>query len=817
MLTYQGRLPGVACTATLPTEPQPIRLDVPAFVGLAERGPLSQPTPVEDINQYQAVFGGDLVLAQSAGVPVYASLPATVKSFFDNGGLRCYVVRVAGPNAVAARWLVPGLRRWWPDGTVCEVFVDAAWPGAWSAGIEVGTQLLRQPLAVAGDYLPAGRDWPGLLPLSATSGLAVVPGDLIQLDLGPSQPALYLSAASVDGAVVTVGTEVPFSLAPAAALPGKTPVASATLLRFDVVVRLVPAAGGPDRQLEQWLNLTFNPPGNPPGPTCWLNVIQQAAAPDLTRSMLLRAVPAAMSGRDDPSAMSGSGVSVPPEGVFVPLEMDELGTSAEFADATAGSPPYPGVVAGDDDLSAFDPVSLFLDPHLLEGPGKTLYNETVYDLINDAHQYTVLSANPIQLTGIHSLIDVDEVAMISVPDAAQLGWTPTATQPMTPAPASPAPAPAPADSAAFRACAPAPPVPVVTKIAPAGGPAIGGTAVTITGSGLSGGTVTFGGMAAASASCASTSCTAISPAGTGTVDVTVTTAGGTSAASPADQFGYEATPLPYPLQDDPASYEPAGLETVQVALIQLCAARADAVAVLSPPGHYTTADFIAWSQQLSNDNRVSGAPLSFAAAWHPWIQIVEPTTPQLAPLRALPPDGAATGTIAARENARGVWVAPANIPLRGVVGLTPTLAKADEVALFNAHDNLFVHQPGAFVGLSAHTLRADPSLLQLSVRRLLILLRKIALQRGMGYVFETNTDRFRQMVRRSFEGLLSTLTQLGAIVSFQVVTGGGVNTPDDIANGRLIVQLLVAPTDPVEFITVTLVRAGEGLLDVLEG
>ena len=75
MLTYQGRLPGVACIATLPAEPQPIRLDVPAFVGFAQRGPLNQPTAVEDINQYQAVFGGDLVLAQSDGVPVYASLP----------------------------------------------------------------------------------------------------------------------------------------------------------------------------------------------------------------------------------------------------------------------------------------------------------------------------------------------------------------------------------------------------------------------------------------------------------------------------------------------------------------------------------------------------------------------------------------------------------------------------------------------------------------------------------------------------------------------------------------------------------------------
>ena len=101
--------------------------------------------------------------------------------------------------------------------------------------------------------------------------------------------------------------------------------------------------------------------------------------------------------------------------MFVPLGMDELGTSAEFADAAAGSPPDPGVWAGDDDLSAFDPVTLFLDPHLLD--------ETVYDLLDDASQYTVLSANPIQLTGIHSLIGVDEVAMISIPDAAHLGWT----------------------------------------------------------------------------------------------------------------------------------------------------------------------------------------------------------------------------------------------------------------------------------------------------------------------------------------------------------------------------------------------------------
>ena len=791
MLTFQGRLPGVECIAALPAQAQPIRLDVPAFVGLAERGPLNQPTPLEDINQYLAIFGGDLVLAQSGGVPVYARLPATVKAFFDNGGLRCYVVRVAGPNALAARWLVPGLRRWRPDGTIEEVFAGASWPGAWSAGVTVGTQLLRQPLAVTGDYVPATADRPGTLPLAAASALAVLPGDLIELDLGPSWPGLYVSPAAggAGGVTVPAGAEVPVSLSAAVGLPAPVPVVSATLLRFDVVVQLVPPGGGAGQQLELWPSLSFNPPA----PAFWLDVTQQAPAPDLTRSLFLRA---------DPAALGGSGV-------FVPLGMDELGTSAEFADAAAGSPPDPGVWAGDDDLSAFDPVTLFLDPHLLD--------ETVYDLLDDASQYTVLSASPIQLTGIHSLIGVDEVAMISIPDAAHLGWTSSLPVPGPPPPRPPAPLPPPADPSAFRSCVPSPPAPVVTGVAPASGPAIGGTAVTVTGSGLSGGAVTFGATAAASSSCTSTACTAISPPGTGTVDVTVTTAGGTSSASAADQFIYQATPLPYPVQDDPMRYDPAGLIAVQVALIQLCAARADAVALLSLPAHYHTADVLLWWQLISGNNLVTGTPLSFAAVWHPWIQVVEPSTPQLSPLRPLPPDGPAAGTIAAWENARGVWVAPANIALRGAVDLTPPLAEADAVALFNAHTNLLVHQPGAFVALSAHTLSADPGLLQLSVRRLLILLRKIVLQQGMSYVFAVNNDRFRQMVRRSFERLLTTLTQLGALVNFLVVTDGGVNTADDTANGRLIVQLLVAPTSPVEFITVTLVRAGEGLLDVLEG
>ncbi len=76
------------------------------------------------------------------------------------------------------------------------------------------------------------------------------------------------------------------------------------------------------------------------------------------------------------------------------------------------------------------------------------------------------------------------------------------------------------------------PKPVVASISPLSGPTIGGTSVTITGSNFSGASVVdFGGVPA-------TQITATSPAGTGTVDITVTTVGGTSVLSTGDVFNF---------------------------------------------------------------------------------------------------------------------------------------------------------------------------------------------------------------------------------------------------------------------------------------
>ena len=102
--------------------------------------------------------------------------------------------------------------------------------------------------------------------------------------------------------------------------------------------------------------------------------------------------------------------------------------------------------------------------------------------------------------------------------------TPSGTSPITPT-----------DVFTYVAAAPS-----VFGLNPNSGPTTGGTTVTITGTGFSGATaVNFGTTPAASfAVTSSTTITAVSPPGTGGVDVTVTTPQGTSATSPADVFTY---------------------------------------------------------------------------------------------------------------------------------------------------------------------------------------------------------------------------------------------------------------------------------------
>ena len=84
--------PAVYIERTDAAAPQPVvlRTDIAAFVGIARRGPLDTPVPVGSFRQFAAHFGE----FTGAGYLAYA-----VRGFFENGGQRCWVVRVANLDA----------------------------------------------------------------------------------------------------------------------------------------------------------------------------------------------------------------------------------------------------------------------------------------------------------------------------------------------------------------------------------------------------------------------------------------------------------------------------------------------------------------------------------------------------------------------------------------------------------------------------------------------------------------------------------------------------------------------------------------------
>jgi len=93
---------------------------------------------------------------------------------------------------------------------------------------------------------------------------------------------------------------------------------------------------------------------------------------------------------------------------------------------------------------------------------------------------------------------------------------------------------------------PPPPLPTVTGLTPNSGPTVGGTSVVITGTNLSGAlSAKFGTNAATGLTKnTATSLTVTAPAGASTVDVTVTTAGGTSLTNTGDEYTYNVSTSP---------------------------------------------------------------------------------------------------------------------------------------------------------------------------------------------------------------------------------------------------------------------------------
>lgn len=248
------------------------------------------------------------------------------------------------------------------------------------------------------------------------------------------------------------------------------------------------------------------------------------------------------------------------------------------------------------------------------------------------------------------------------------------------------------------------------------------------------------------------------------------------------------------------------------ALVLVCATRGDCFAVLSLPPAYREKQTLRHARHLRET--FAGKPQgSFGGLYHPWL--MGHVHDEQGVIRMIPPDGAMCGVMAVRALRRGVWVSPGNEILQGVFRLMPPLHEAQRANLQDARVNVVRQEARGFVVLSADTLADDdhPELRPINVRRLLCLLRRIVLRHGARFVFEPNNDTFRRMVQRNFEVLLGRMFAQGAFAgrtpsqSYQVVLDATVNTPQRMDQGQFFVELRVAPSLPLKFISVLLVQS----------
>jgi phage tail sheath protein FI len=188
---------------------------------------------------------------------------------------------------------------------------------------------------------------------------------------------------------------------------------------------------------------------------------------------------------------------------------------------------------------------------------------------------------------------------------------------------------------------------------------------------------------------------------------------------------------------------------------------------------------------------------------------------------AVPPSAFAAGIIAERELRLGLPWGPANELARDAVRSESVVTDAIHDLLHGLGVNVFRSERDGFRLTAGRTLSSDPDYRQLSVRRLMTMLRLSLEQQTQWLAFEPNTSELRERLSRVLTGFLRTLHRRGAFAgdtearSFFVRCGEDVNPPSSQALGRLLAEVGVAPSSPLEFVMVRIARDQDGSLSVV--
>jgi hypothetical protein len=196
-----------------------------------------------------------------------------------------------------------------------------------------------------------------------------------------------------------------------------------------------------------------------------------------------------------------------------------------------------------------------------------------------------------------------------------------------------------------------------------------------------------------------------------------------------------------------------------------------------------------------------------------YVQILESMREQL---NLFPPSSAMAGLYTMVDNARGVWKAPANVGVNGVIAPAVNITAEAQENLNVPTNGKAVNAIRSFIGegtlvWGARTLDGNSlDWRYINVRRTMIMLEESVKLASKAYVFEANVAGTWVSIKSMIRSFLNSVWSRGGLAgatpdeAFSVLVGlGETMTPEDILEGILRVTVLVALVHPAEFIEIT--------------
>ncbi|QLE70506.1 phage tail sheath family protein [Streptomyces rectiverticillatus] len=241
-----------------------------------------------------------------------------------------------------------------------------------------------------------------------------------------------------------------------------------------------------------------------------------------------------------------------------------------------------------------------------------------------------------------------------------------------------------------------------------------------------------------------------------------------------------------------------------------CTTMRNRLALLEPPPGTAPGDVPGFLTKLASPDLPDA---EFTTLYYPWVNVpgVDGSP------RTVPPSGHIAGIWARTDAERGVFKAPANQNLRGVLTLPTLLTEARHGELNAKGVNcLRVFPDRGLLVWGARTRSSSRDWKYLNVRRLVSFLSDSIRQSTTWAVFEPNDDRLWATLRHSTTSFLTDQWRQGALQgrtpdeAFYVICDTTNNTPATIDKGEVHCDIGIAPVRPAEFVHFTITQIADG-------